>query len=114
MTTLDVLQLFCTLLQGTQGTGITDFGREALLAREFLWDAISTRLPAPGTKPLLLAAMHALLAQRAALLPHELIDYLEASGPGISALLHGIDVRTELQSSPLLDRIAALGIQGVI
>jgi hypothetical protein len=101
-------------LQGTQGTGITDFGREALLSREFLWDAIATRLPAPGTKPRLLAAMHALLAQRAALLPHELLDYLKASGPGIGALLHGLDVRLELQSSPLLGLVAALGVQGAL
>lgn len=99
-------------LQGTFGTGITDFGREALLSREFLWDAVATRQPPPGAAPRLLAAMHALLAQRAALLPHELLQYLEAHGGDTGTFLGAMDVRRQLQCSAPLARAATLRCEG--
>lgn len=106
-----MLDAYC-VLQGTFGTGITDFGREALLSREYLWDAVATRQPPPGAAPRLLAAMHALLAQRAALLPHELVQYLEAHGADVGAFLDAMDVRRQLTCSIALARAVRLRLTG--
>lgn len=92
--------------------GIADFGREALLARDFLWDAVATRTPAPGTAPQLAAAQLALLAQRAALLPAETFDFLGEYGRDAGALVAALDARRELAALPPARLASHLALSG--
>lgn len=84
-------------------SGVVDFGREALLGRDDLWDYVVTQLPGIGAERPLAAAMLALLLQRALLAAEDVLTLLRAHGRGLDLLVQQLDVRAQLQRSATLE-----------
>jgi hypothetical protein len=95
-------------------TGIVDFGREALLSRDYLWDFVASRAAVPSESPHLRAACLALLAQRATMLPEDMLQFLTSHNQDVSVLVSALDMRQPVQGSAALWRRCALAAQGAL
>ena len=102
--------LHAACLQRSFATGIVDFGREALLSRDYLWQFVATHASTQSTR--LHSALMALLAQRAAVLPHELGDFLSEHGRDVSLIQDALDVRRAVMNLPALRLRDALDATG--
>lgn len=76
--------------------GVVDFGREAVLSREFLWEGLLSRLTACSGSPALACSVCALLRIRASCMPEDLAHELRRAGITLDVLLRHLDIRQQL------------------
>lgn len=77
---------------------VSDFGCEAVLARDFFWEGLLARMPPCGEAPTLAAGISTLLRIRAACMPDEISDFLALHGLSLDSLLQHLDLRHQLAS----------------
>jgi hypothetical protein len=85
------------LVQAT-ATGVIEFGCEAVLSREYLWDGLLTRMPACGRSPVLACSICMLLRLHAACAPEDTLDLLKRQGMPLDALLQHLDIRQQVNT----------------
>lgn len=75
---------------------VSDFGCEAVLAREFFWEGLLARMPACGQAPTLAAATCTLLCVRATCMPVEFPGFLRSHGQSLEMLTQQLDIQKQL------------------
>lgn len=83
--------------------GVTEFGCEAVLSREFLWDGLLARMPACGRSPVLACSICMMLRIHASCAPHDTLDLLRRQGVPLDVLLQHLDIRQQMTSAATVD-----------
>lgn len=82
---------------------MTEFGCEAVLSREYLWEGLLARVPACGRSPMLACSICMLLQLHAACAAEEVADLLQQQGVPLDLLLQHLDIRQQLATSETVD-----------